>query len=263
MSENQALYRELLERCRRRPPRVALVLGSGLADIADRLDGELTVPFAAVPDLGQPGVVGHKGELRLGSWRDGRLLVFVGRLHYYEGHPWRGVEQPVQLARALGAQILLLTNAAGAIRDDLGAGSLMPVSDHLDWTATSSWRRQLSNDRQNPYSTRLLDILRQAAANCGQEFRPGVFAQVTGPCYETPAEIRALRSCGADAVGMSTCREINRGQALGMECAAVSFITNRAAGLGDGPIRHDDVLAAGRAWRERLRQLLDAFLRLT
>ena len=209
MSESQAPYHELLERCRREPPRVALVLGSGLADVAERVDGELTVPFAAVPDLGQPSVVGHTGELRLGSWRDQRILVFVGRLHYYEGHPWRDVEQPVQLAHALGAQILFLTNAAGGIRDDLGSGSLMPIGDHLEWTGSSSWRRRLSGEHQSPYSTRLLDILRRAAATCGQEFRPGVYAQVTGPCYETPG-VKTSRAAGhvrADAVGMSTCRE--------------------------------------------------------
>jgi purine-nucleoside phosphorylase len=262
LSESQAPYHELLERCRREPPRVALVLGSGLGEIAEQLDCEVTVPFGAVPEMAAPSVAGHKGELRLGTWAGRRLLVFVGRLHYYEGHPWRRVEQQVPMARELGAQIVLVTNAAGGIRDDLCPGSLMPIHGHLDWTGDLSWRPRGMGERPTPYSSRLLDVLRQAADTLGLNLKPGVYAQVTGPCYETPAEIRALRSCGVDAVGMSTCREINRAQALGIECAALSFITNRAAGLGDGTIHHDDVMAAGQAWRERLGQLLDAFLRV-
>jgi purine-nucleoside phosphorylase len=262
LSETQALYQELLERCRREPPRVALVLGSGLGEIAERLECEQTVPFGAVPEMAAPSVAGHKGEVRLGTWAGRRLLVFVGRLHYYEGHPWRRVERQVPLARELGARILLLTNAAGGIRDDLDPGSLMPISDHLDWTGALSWRHHGPSARPSPYSTRLLEILHHAAGSLGRALNPGVYAQVTGPCYETPAEIRALRSRGAAAVGMSTCREINRGQELGMECAAVSFITNRAAGLAAGTIHHGDVMAAGRAWRDRLGQLVDAFLRV-
>ena len=155
-------------------------------------------------------------------------------------------------------ELLLLTNAAGGIRDDLVPGSVMPIADHLEWTGRSSWRSP--GARPAPYSTRLLDVSRQAATAVGLSVKAGVYAQVTGPCYETPAEIRALRACGADAVGMSTCREINRAEALGLECAALSFITNRAAGLADGPIHHDDVISAGHAWRDRFGQLLDAFL---
>jgi purine-nucleoside phosphorylase len=260
VSDTQTPYRELVERCGREPPRVALVLGSGLADVAERLDCELTVPFGAVPEMASPSVAGHKGELRLGRWSGRRLLVFVGRLHYYEGHPWRRVEQQVPTARELGVRVLLLTNAAGGIRDDLQPGSLMPIQDHFDWCGENA-HRQVPRARPSPYSTRLLDNLRQAAAMTGVALKPGIYAQVTGPCYETPAEIHALRSCGADAVGMSTCREINRAHELGMECAALSFITNRAAGLADGPIHHGDVIAAGRAWHDRLSWLVDAFLR--
>jgi purine-nucleoside phosphorylase len=255
-------YYDLLDACRRRPPRVALVLGSGLGDLADSFACDLAVPFGAVPDMEPTTVAGHKGELRLGTWAGQRILLFLGRLHYYEGHAWRSVEQQVPLAHALGAEILLLTNAAGGIRADLGPGSLMPIRDHLEWTRPFPWHQLATGGRPSPYAARLLDVLDGAAQAAGLATSPGVYAQVTGPCYETSAEIRALRACGADAVGMSTCREINRGHALGMECAALSCITNRAAGLADAPIHHDEVMAIGRTVREPLIQLVEAFLRM-
>src|SRR5256885_7330275 len=117
-------YQDFLNACRRQPPRVAMVLGSGLGDLADHLTSDIAVPFGEIPEMGPVTVPGHKGELHLGTWAGQRVLLFVGRLHFYEGHPWRSVEQPASLARALGAAILLLTNAAGGIRDDLVPGSL-------------------------------------------------------------------------------------------------------------------------------------------
>jgi purine-nucleoside phosphorylase len=253
-------YARLLDSCRRHPPRVALVLGSGLGDLAERFDCECAIPFGELPDLEPTTVAGHRGELHLGTWGNQRVLLFLGRLHFYEGHPWRRVEQQVPMARALGAQILLLTNAAGGIRDDLVPGTLMPIADHLEWTRPYPWRHPGPSTRPSPYSSRLLDVLSLAAQEMEFSLRSGVYAQVTGPCYETPAEIRALRICGADVVGMSTCREINRGHGLGMECAALSCVTNRAAGLGEGKLDHEEVMAAGRAVRHRLAALIERFL---
>jgi purine-nucleoside phosphorylase len=253
-------YRDLLDACRRRPPRLALVLGSGLGDLANRFDCECAVPFGDVPDMEAATVAGHKGELRVGTWGGRRVLLFLGRLHYYEGHLWRRIEQPVAVARELGAEILFLTNAAGGIRADLVPGSLLPIRDHLEWTRPYPWRPPQAASRPNPYSARLLGVLCRAAEETALTLTPGIYAQVTGPCYETPAEIRALRTCGADAVGMSTAREVTRGHALGMECAALSSVTNRAAGLAEGPIRHEEVIAAGHAVREKLGRLIEAFL---
>jgi purine-nucleoside phosphorylase len=253
-------HRDLLEACRSRPPRIAIVLGSGLGDLAERLEHEIVVPFGALSGLEPPSVAGHQGEVRLGPWAGQRVLVFLGRLHYYEGHPWRRVEEQVHLAKELGVEILLLTNAAGGIHDDLLPGSMMPICDHLEWTRAHPWRHPGPNTRLSPYSPRLLALLNQAAGKLELSARPGVYAQVTGPCYETPAEIRALRACGADAVGMSTCREIIRGQALGLECAAVSCITNRAAGLAAAPIHHGEVIEMGAKMRDGLGRLVEEFL---
>jgi purine-nucleoside phosphorylase len=258
-------FTELAEAAQRSPPAVALVLGSGMGDVAARLERPLSVPFADVPGFPTATVAGHRGRLTLGEWAGRRVLVFEGRLHYYEGHPWSAVVLPVRTAEALGARVLLLTNAAGGIRDDLAPGSLMAIRDHLEWTRPYCWRLPglgaLGPPRASPYSPQLLDVLSAAARALGFELPCGVYAAVTGPSYETLAEIRALSNWGADAVGMSTAREIQAGADAGLECAAVSCITNRAAGLSGAPLDHHEVLATAAAQGERLGDLLEGFLK--
>jgi purine-nucleoside phosphorylase len=249
-------YADLQALVRDRRPRIALILGSGLSDVADRLTDVVELPFGAIPGMDSPSVAGHRGALLLGTWAGVSVLVFAGRLHYYEGHPWRNVLQPIHIARELGASILVATNAAGGIRDDLHPGDLMAIHGHLDCTRPHWWRdpNAACGVAEATYSARLLELL---------NLPRGVYAQLTGPTYETPAEIRALRSCGADAVGMSTAREIEAAFKLGMECAAISCITNKAAGLGSGPIHHDDVAETGRKVKDRLASLLAAFIQQT
>lgn len=253
------------EAARAARPDAAFVLGSGLGPAARRLRDACAVPFGEVPGLPAAGVAGHKGRLTLGEWAGRRALVFEGRVHFYEGHAWHDVTAPVRTAALLGARVLLLTNAAGGIRDDLAPGSLMAIRDHVEWTRPYCWRLPGPGapgpPRPSPYAPRLLGLLGEAAAAAGVGLREGVYAMVTGPCYETPAEIRALRAWGADAVGMSTAREIQAGCDAGLECAAVSCVTNRAAGLGGGPLSHEEVLTTAAAQSERLADLLEEFLR--
>jgi purine-nucleoside phosphorylase len=253
-------FLQFADAARRRRPRVALILGSGLGHVADRLHDAIELPFHHVPDLESPSIPGHRGTLLLGDWADQPVLVFAGRLHAYEGHPWRRVVQPVRIAHELGAEVLLVTNAAGGIRADLDAGDLMAIRDHIEWTRPDCWQRP---PRPSPYAPQLIERLQQAAARIGFTLPTGVYAQVSGPSYETPAEIRALRAWGADAVGMSTAREVQAGCDLGMACAAVSCITNKAAGLSTGPINHEEVLATACDKRERLAELVGKFLELT
>lgn len=243
-----------LERLQSFRPEVALVLGSGMGSVARRLDKLHSLPFAALPGLAPPSVNGHAGQLTLAEWAGRRVLVFEGRLHRYEGHSWECVTAPVRLAARLGVQVLLVTNAAGGIHESLRPGSLMALRDHIDCT------RPNVSTRRDLYSPRLLDLLAQTAADLGQELHQGTYAAVTGPCYETPAEIRALRARGADAVGMSTAREIEAACAAGLECAAISCITNRAAGLSAGTIHHEEVLTTAAAVAERLGTLLETVL---
>src|SRR5205823_46583 len=202
----------------------------------------------------------------LGDWAGRRVLVFEGRLHHYEGHPWDVVVRPIQTAAALGALVAVLTNAAGGIAEHLPPGSLMLIRDHIEWTRPYCWRHPgpggLGPPRPSPYSAPLRAGLVRAAAALGFELPEGTYAAVTGPSYETPAEVRALRACGADAVGMSTAREAARAAALGLECAAVSCVTNRAAGLSCGPITHEEVLATAATRGDRLADLIEALLRL-
>jgi purine-nucleoside phosphorylase len=245
---------------------IAMVLGSGMSFVAERLQRLHSVPFGDIPGMTATSVAGHKGCLTLGTWAGRRVLIFEGRLHYYEGHTWDNVVMPVRTAAALGVRVLLLTNAAGGIHEDLAAGSLMAIRDHVEWTRPYCWRRPgpggLGGTRPTRYSPRLVEVLMAAAREIDTPLFQGVYAALTGPCYETPAEIRALRIWGADAVGMSTAREIQTGFDLGMECAAVSCITNKAAGLSATPLNHEEVLATAAAQSERLGNLLERFLRL-
>jgi purine-nucleoside phosphorylase len=246
------------------PIAAAIVLGSGSNVVADRVCTVLGLPFGEVPGLAATSVAGHRGRLTLGDWAGKRVLVFEGRQHYYEGHPWASVVRPARIAHELGARVFLATNAAGGIRADLGPGNLMAIRDHILWNLPRSWLQVgpggLGPPRPSPYSPRLLKTLMAAAGALGCELRQGIYASLTGPCYETPAEIRALRSWGADAVGMSTAREVETAVELGLECAAISCITNKAAGLSKGRLDHKEVLANAMAQTERVGHLIEAFL---
>ncbi len=246
------------------PIAAALILGSGMGDLAGRCRILGRVGYGDVPGMTATSVAGHRGSLALGVWGGRRVLFFEGRLHRYEGHSWDSVVQPVRLAHQFGAPVLFLTNAAGGIGDALDAGSLMAIRDHIEWTWPACWNRPgpggLGGDRPSPYAADLIDLLQQAAASLNMQVESGVYAAVTGPCYETKAEIRALKAWGADAVGMSTAREIQMGSDLGMKCAALSCITNKAAGLSDATLNHEEVLATARAQGERLANLIERFL---
>ncbi len=258
MTRRLADYPELQSLARDRTPRIALILGSGLSDLADQLEDAVELSFGNVPGLDASSVPGHRGVLLLGRWVGVPIVVFAGRLHNYEGQPWRRVVQPIHIAHDLGASILIATNAAGGIRDDLRPGDLLAIRAHVDCTRENWWRDHaaacgVANAKpQAMYTPRLLDLL---------PLPTGVYAQLPGPCYETPAEIRALRACGVDAVGMSTAREIETACKLGMECAAISCITNKAAGLGDGVISHSEVLEVGRRVQGNMIGVLEAFIK--
>jgi purine-nucleoside phosphorylase len=239
---------------------VALVLGSGMAPVIDRIQQTSAIRFADVPGLVPPTVAGHKGQIIAGTLADHPVLAFTGRLHFYEGHPWERVVRPVEIAAELGAKVLVLTNASGGISESLAPGSLMTVTDHIEWNRPRAWTEPSPGERPSPYSASLRDQMRKAAATAGIELHEGVYASVTGPSYETPAEIRALRSVGADAVGMSTTREALRAVELGLEVAAVSCVANRAAGLSGGPLSHKEVLEVVAAASGRLAGLLESFV---
>jgi len=208
----------------------------------------------------------HRAELLLP--RPGRpALYFRGRLHAYQGYdPWDTV-LAVRLAARLGARVLVLTNAAGGVAPGLRPGTLALVADHLNLTGLSPLRGALPAawgprfpDLSEAYDPRLRRLARERAGALGIELAEGVYAGVAGPSYETPAEVRMLRTLGADLVGMSTVLEVIAARQMGMACLAISLVANRAGGEGDGPVTHDAVLAAGEAARDDLAKLLRAIL---
>jgi purine-nucleoside phosphorylase len=259
-------FAHLTESARANPPALAVILGSGLNGVANRLKHSATAAFAEIPGMISPSVVGHTGRITLGDWIDRRVLVFEGRLHYYECHSWDVVTFSVRFAFHLGAPAILFTNASGGIHDALDPGSLMAIQDHIEWNLPCAWQRPgprtIAAQSTSPYSPKLLHTLDHAAETTGLALHHGTYAGVTGPCYETPAEIRALRARGADSVGMSTTREVEAARSLGMACAGVSCVTNRAAGLTWAPITHDEVLTTASETSDRLADLIEEFLRI-
>jgi purine-nucleoside phosphorylase len=241
-------FTQFREAVRALEPRAAVVLGSGLGDMGCHFRERAALPFFEVPGLFPTTVGGHAGRLAIGEWAGAPTLVFFGRLHFYEGHSWNAVTAQVRLAAELGAKIVILTNAAGGIHPGLDPGCLMAIRGHLAIVDRDAWKNRKV---RTPYSERLLIKLQASRLHAG------TYAALTGPCYETPAEIRALAALGADAVGMSTAKEAEAAAELGLEVAAISCITNRAAGLEAAPLAHADVLLNAKRAVERLGEIIE------
>ena len=232
---------------------VAIVLGSGWSPAVAALGSPTVVlPQAEIPGFSPPTAVGHTGELLSVPVGVHRLLVLVGRVHAYEGHDLRHVVHPVRAACAAGADIVVLTNAAGGVRPDMTVGQPVLISDHLNLTARSPLVGAQFVDLTDAYAPRL----RQLAREADPQLTEGVYAGLPGPHYETPAEVRMLRKLGADLVGMSTVHETIAARAAGAEVLGVSLVTNLAAGITGQPLSHDEVLAAGAASAGRMGTLL-------
>jgi purine-nucleoside phosphorylase len=245
---------------RRFAPKAAVILGSGLGPVVDRLRTVASVDFTNVPGFAAPTVAGHAGRVLAVEWGGVPVLAFRGRMHYYEGHPWGRVVGTVNLAADLGIRTILLTNAAGGIRDELNPGDLMVIDKHLPLLDANAWKK-LAEDaaNPNPYSSQLVAKLQTLSPS---KLVAGCYTAVIGPTYETPAEIRALKALGADAVGMSTVMEALAAQERGMHVAAISCITNKAAGLSDAVLDHREVqdVASRADVVERLAKLAERFL---
>ena len=232
---------------------VAVVLGSGWASAADRLGvAEVELAFTALPGFLPPAVDGHAGRVRSIVVRGRRVLVLLGRTHLYEGRGTDAVVHGVRVAAAAGCRAVVLTNAAGAVREGLRVGQAVLVSDHLNLTACSPLAGARFVDLVDLYSARLRALAREVDPDLVE----GVYAALPGPHYETPAEVRMLRVLGADLVGMSTALEAIAARAEGLEVLALSLVTNPAAGVTGAPLDHAEVLAAGAASAQRVGDLL-------
>ncbi|WP_293059023.1 purine-nucleoside phosphorylase [Mycobacterium sp.] len=232
---------------------VAIVLGSGWAPAVAALGSATAVlPMAELPGFRPPTATGHTGEVSSVVIGKHRVLVLAGRLHPYEGLDLRHVVHPVRAACAAGARVVVLTNAAGALRPDFAVGQPVLISDHLNLTARSPLVGPQFVDLVDAYAPRLRALAREIAPALAE----GVYAAVPGPHYETPAEVRMLRMLGADLVGMSTVHETIAARAAGAEVLGVSLVTNLAAGITGEPLRHTEVLAAGAAAANQTGSLL-------
>lgn len=247
-----------------RRPRVALVLGSGLGHLAERVRDAVRIPYAEIPGFHVPTVAGHHGELVAGTLAGRPVLVQSGRFHMYEGHPADVAALPVRAFAALGVEVLFLTNAAGGIRRTFRPGTLMLVADHVNL----QFRNPLIGpvlpgegrfpDMSDPWDPALRALARDAARRVGVALEEGVYAGLLGPTYETPAEIRMLERLGADAVGMSTVPEVTVARALGLRCVGISTVTNPAAGISPTPLSHAEVMDVAAAAGEGLGRLVEA-----
>jgi xanthosine phosphorylase len=231
------------------PPRVGIVLGSGLGAVAEAVQGAVTVSYEELPGFPRPTVAGHAGSAVLGHIGSVPVAVFQGRAHLYEGGPMDLIRTPVRTLRDAGAEILVLTNAAGSLRAEVGAGSLMAITDHINMTGKNVLAGP--NDEaigprfpslRDAYDPQLLAGLHAAAQATSVTLHEGVYLAVEGPTFETPAEIRAYRALGADAVGMSTVHETIVARHCGLRVAAVSAISNLAEGMQDEPLSHEQTL---------------------
>lgn len=244
-------------------PRIAIVLGSGLGGFADDFEGAVGIPYEEITGFVRSTAQGHAGRLVAGKVDDVPVLAMQGRVHYYEGYSLEEVTFPVRTFKLLGIKTLVLTNAAGGINVQLTQGALMVISDHLNLMGNNPLRGP-NDERFGPrfpdmsavYSPALQELVVEEAKAIGVEVRRGIYGALSGPSYETPAEIHLLRNLGADAVGMSTVPEAIVARQMGLEVLGISCITNMAAGISDEPINHEEVMATGDRVRGTFTHLL-------
>lgn len=232
-------------------PQVAIVLGSGLGNYADNIRVEAELDYHEIEGFPVSTVPGHAGKFIFGYVADVPVVCMKGRVHYYEGYPISDVVLPVRLMKLMGAKILFLTNASGGINPSFSAGDFMMLRDHVSlWAPNPLIGANIDElgvrfpDMSHVYDPQLQEILRETAAECGIRLQEGVYAQLTGPSFESPAEIQLLHRLGVDAVGMSTVVEAIAANHMGMKICCISCVSNLAAGMTDNPLTHEEVQEA-------------------
>jgi purine-nucleoside phosphorylase len=254
-------------------PKLAIILGSGLGNFASQVENAITIPYAEIPHFPQSTVEGHSGKLVLGTIAGVPIAVMQGRVHAYEGYAMAQVTFPTRVLALLGVRQLIVTNAAGGINTRYGQGAIVAISDHINLTGTNAalgpneprfglipGSGQRFFDMSTAYSPALRKLAITEAAKQSWTLNEGVYLAVLGPSYETPAEIRAFRTLGADLVGMSTVHEVIIARHMGIEVLGLSVVTNMAAGVLDEPINHEEVMEIGRRIEGQFTSLLTALI---
>ncbi|MDO5301009.1 MAG: purine-nucleoside phosphorylase [Tissierellia bacterium] len=243
-------------------PHLGLVLGSGLGDFAQELEGAMEIPYADIPGFPVSTVEGHSGSLIYGSLGEKKLLCMKGRIHFYEGYPMDQVVHPIKVLCDMGIEGLILTNAAGGVGDGFQPGDLMLITDHINFSGINPLLGK--NDEKGPrfpdmthtYDVAFMDHARAAARELSLKLQEGVYMYLTGPSYETPAEVRMAKILGAHAVGMSTVPEAIVAHHRSVPILGISCITNLAAGISDQPLNHQEVMETSARVKEDFTQLL-------
>jgi inosine/guanosine/xanthosine phosphorylase family protein len=247
-------------------PKTAIVLGSGLGRFAEKLSGATSISYADIPGFSRSTVAGHQGNLVVGELGALPLAVMQGRIHAYEGHAPQAIAVPIRALRKLGVERLILTSASGGLKSDMPAGTLMIIKDHINFSGINPLVGPNDDavgprfpDMTNAYDPELRAMLAVAAREAGVAVRIGVYLYALGPNFETPAEVRMFEATGAEAVGMSTVPECLVARHCGMKVAALSLVTNLAAGLSIMPLSHEQTLAAAQSAYEKVERLLLVF----
>ena len=236
-----------IDRLREWRGETAIILGSGLNTLVGDTTEDQIIPYAEFAEIPQPSVPGHAGQFTFGQIGKTRVIFAQGRVHLYEGRSAKEVTAAVRILAAAGIKQLIITNAAGSANKEFAPGSWMMISDHINLTGTTPLLGEPNFvDMKDAYSSKMRDRFRNAAQTAGITLHEGVYAGLLGPQYETPAEVRMLRSLGADAIGMSTVLEVIQARALGIEVAGFSCLTNWAAGIGTEKLSHAEVLQTGK-----------------
>lgn len=266
MNEVYAKLLNCLESVRKKTdfvPKVAIVLGSGLGDYANDIKVECEIDYHDIEGFPVSTVPGHAGKFIFGYVGTVPVVCMKGRVHYYEGYPISDVVLPTRLMKLMGAQVLFLTNASGGLNSDFGAGDFMMLTDHIACFAPNPLIGanidELGTrfpDMTHVYDVELQDIITETAKENNIDLKKGVYAQLTGPSFESPAEIRMLRTCGVDAVGMSTVVEAIVANHMGMKICGISCVCNLAAGMTDNPLTHEEVQAAANEAAPKFKKLL-------
>lgn len=251
-------------------PKVAIVLGSGLGEFAKNVENPTVIPYSEIEGFPVSTIVGHAGEFVIGTIKDVPVVVMSGRVHYYEGYPMQKVVMPIRLMKMMGAEILVLTNAAGAITQDLRRGDLMVINDHITSFVPSPLIGENVDelgtrfpDMTQVYSMNLYNLLKVSSFKNDINIKTGTYIQVSGPNYETPAEINMYKKLGANAVGMSTACEAMAAKHAGMQVCGISCITNLASGISAKPLSHKDVQETANIISTKFCNLIIDFVELT
>ncbi|GGE54401.1 purine-nucleoside phosphorylase [Priestia taiwanensis] len=230
-------------------PEIGLILGSGLGVLVEEIENQVCIPYNEIPEFPVSTVEGHAGQLVFGTIKGVPVVAMQGRFHFYEGYDMNKVTFPVRVMKELGVEKIVVTNAAGGVQTDFVPGDLMLITDHINFMGTNPLIGPNDNtmgvrfpDMSEAYSKRLGEVAKGVATKLGLDLKEGVYFGVTGPSYETPAEIRMIRTVGGDAVGMSTVPEVIVARHAGMEVLGISCITNMAAGILDQPLNHEEVI---------------------